>query len=241
LRAIFKIFLIIALHCLLFSACASRESLYRVESLSLVEKIGNSGAKELFPSEFSDMVLTLGTAEDLLAEGSIDLADQYYLFLIGKGAVLEQRYLDEIERRKEEALRQAEQRRLAELEIKQRIIREQEEREKEMARERAAVEEQMREAARAEAKRKADKLKVEREAQLVPRHTVKRGETLPQIAASPEVYGDSSLWPLLYKANRDQISDPGVLWPGQVLRIPRNYDKADINEARRFAAERPLR
>jgi nucleoid-associated protein YgaU len=187
------------------------------------------------------MVSTLGTAEDLLAEGSIDLADQYYLFLIGKGAVLEQRYLDEMERRKEEALRQAEQRRRAELEIQQQLIRAQEEREKEKARERAAAEEQLREAAKAEAKRKADKLKAEREAQLVPRHTVKRGETLPQIAALPEVYGDPSLWPLLYKSNRDQISDPGVLWPGQVLRIPRNHDKADINEARRFAAERPLR
>jgi len=238
LRAILKVLLVIALHCLLFSACVSRESLYRAESSTLVEKIGKSGAKELFPSEYSDMISTLGTAEDLLAEGSIDLADQYYLFLMGKGAVLEQRYLDEMERRKKESLRQEEQRKLAELEIKQQIMREQE---KERARVRAVAEEQMREAAKAEAKRKADRLKAEKEVPLVPRHTVKRGETLPQIAALPEVYGDTSLWPLLYKANRDQISDPGVVWPGQVLRIPRNHDKADMNEARRFAAERRLR
>ncbi|GAB4300190.1 MAG: DUF4398 domain-containing protein [Desulfuromonadia bacterium] len=75
---------------------------------------------------------------------------------------------------------------------------------------------------------------------LVSTHTVRRGETLPQIAARPEVYGDSRLWPLIYRSNRDQISDPRRLWPGQVLRIPRSYTPEEMAEARRFAAKKPL-
>jgi nucleoid-associated protein YgaU len=97
------------------------------------------------------------------------------------------------------------------------------------------------EAEKAESRKKVERSRQEKEVQPVPRHTVKRGETLPQIAALQEVYGDSSLWPLIYKSNRDQISNPAVLWPGQVLRIPRNYDRNDINEARRFASDRSLR
>ena len=237
MRGIIKALLLFTLPCLLFSACASRESPYRVESTTLVENIGRSGAGELFPVEFGDLISTLGEAEELLAEGNIDQADQYYLLLMGKSSILEKRFRDEIKQR-EEAHRQEEMRQSAELEIKMEILREQE---KERARERAAAEAKRSEDAKAEARRKAEKLKAERELQLTPRHTVKRGETLPQIAALTEVYGDSTLWPLLYKANRDQISDPGVLWPGQVLRIPRNYDRNDMSEARRFAAERPLR
>ncbi|HEY6838114.1 MAG TPA: LysM peptidoglycan-binding domain-containing protein, partial [Geobacteraceae bacterium] len=71
-------------------------------------------------------------------------------------------------------------------------------------------------------------------------HTVKRGETLPQIAAQADVYGDMTLWPLIYRANRDQISDPRRIWPGQVLKIPRSLGRDEIVEARRYARERPL-
>jgi nucleoid-associated protein YgaU len=66
------------------------------------------------------------------------------------------------------------------------------------------------------------------------------GETLPLIAAQPEVYGDATLWPLLYRANRDQIRDPRHLWPGQVLRIPRTFSREDLTEARRFAQDKQL-
>jgi len=75
---------------------------------------------------------------------------------------------------------------------------------------------------------------------LVQSHTVRRGETLPQIAARPEVYGDRKLWPLIYRSNRDQISDPRRLWPGQVLKIPRSYTPEEAAEARRLASRKPL-
>ena len=49
-------------------------------------------------------------------------------------------------------------------------------------------------------------------------HVVKPGESLWSIAES--VAGDATLWPVLFRANRDQIGDPSVLHPGQRLAIP---------------------
>ena len=66
-------------------------------------------------------------------------------------------------------------------------------------------------------------------------YTVRRGETLPQISARTEIYNDSTLWPIIYRANRDQIRDPKRLWPGQVFVIPRNFTRAEADEARRYS------
>lgn len=49
-------------------------------------------------------------------------------------------------------------------------------------------------------------------------HEVKEGETLWTIAAA--AIGDGTLWPALYRANRDQIKDPSLVYPGQRLTIP---------------------
>lgn len=49
-------------------------------------------------------------------------------------------------------------------------------------------------------------------------HVVQPGESLWQIAGRRG--GDPQLWPVLYRANRDQIKDPSRLYPGQTLRIP---------------------
>jgi len=49
-------------------------------------------------------------------------------------------------------------------------------------------------------------------------HEVRRGDTLWRIAE--QMIGDGSLWPALYRANRDQIKDPAILHPGQRLAIP---------------------
>lgn len=65
---------------------------------------------------------------------------------------------------------------------------------------------------------------------------VQAGDNLWSIAARPEVYGDPTLWPLLYKANVPPIGDADLLRPGQVLTIPRN---ADDNE-RQIATEHAL-
>lgn len=67
------------------------------------------------------------------------------------------------------------------------------------------------------------------------RYHVSEGETLLSIATRQEVYGDPLLWPLLYKANRDQIKDPRKIYPGQELTIPRELSAADLGEARETA------
>jgi len=63
-------------------------------------------------------------------------------------------------------------------------------------------------------------------------HVVLPGESLWTIAA--ELIGDASLWPALYRANRDQIVDPHLLHPGQRLAIP-EIDAASRQEVRREA------
>jgi nucleoid-associated protein YgaU len=62
-------------------------------------------------------------------------------------------------------------------------------------------------------------------------YTVAGNETLWLIAARQEVYGDPLLWPLLYRANRDQIRDPRQIHAGQVLDIPRNISASDRQDA----------
>jgi LysM repeat protein len=64
-------------------------------------------------------------------------------------------------------------------------------------------------------------------------YAVKKGDTLPSIASKHEIYNDSYMWPLIYKANRDQIKDPKVLYAGQELKIPREMTTEEIIEARR--------
>lgn len=66
-------------------------------------------------------------------------------------------------------------------------------------------------------------------------YRVSPGETLWTISAQPEVYADPLLWPLLYKANRDQIKDPRQIYQGQVLTVTRKHSQSDLDEARATA------
>ena len=52
--------------------------------------------------------------------------------------------------------------------------------------------------------------------------TVQEDDFLQKIAWYWEVYDDPSQWTKLYEANKDQISDPDMIWPGWELRIPRD-------------------
>lgn len=51
-----------------------------------------------------------------------------------------------------------------------------------------------------------------------PTYTVQRGDSLSRIAK--ELYGDASEWRHIFEANRDIITNPDLIHPGQVLRIP---------------------
>jgi LysM domain len=50
-------------------------------------------------------------------------------------------------------------------------------------------------------------------------HTVVHGDTLRKIAA--DRLGDADRYMEIFTANRDQLSNPDCIWPGQVLKIPR--------------------
>lgn len=93
----------------------------------------------------------------------------------------------------------------------------------------------------ADAKRKADGITARALEKMYPSsYTVKNGDKLQIIAARKEIYNDLYQWPLIYKANRDQIRDPQILFVGQKLVIPRKLSLEEVREARRQAgAEEP--
>ncbi len=67
-------------------------------------------------------------------------------------------------------------------------------------------------------------------------YTVQSGDSLSRIAKRE--LGSYNLWNVIYEANRDQISDPNVIRPGQVLVIPGSQaaegEKAEDPETAQF-------
>lgn len=72
-------------------------------------------------------------------------------------------------------------------------------------------------------------------------HVVTKGECLWWIAEYEDVYNDPFMWPLIYDANKDQVQDPDLIYPDQVLKIPRSgYTVNEVESARKTAgAPRP--
>lgn len=64
-------------------------------------------------------------------------------------------------------------------------------------------------------------VKKERDASTAPKtktYTVKKGDTLWAIAS--KYYGSGAQYTKIYKANTDKISNPNLIYPGQVFTIP---------------------
>lgn len=53
-------------------------------------------------------------------------------------------------------------------------------------------------------------------------YTVQKGDTLSHIAK--QFYGKAGAWNQIYEANRDQLDNPDLIQPGQVLKIPAKTD-----------------
>lgn len=67
-------------------------------------------------------------------------------------------------------------------------------------------------------------------------HVVTKGECLWWIAEYQQIYNDPFMWPLIYKANRDQIKNPDLIYPGQSLEVPRTgYSLDEVKDARKQA------
>lgn len=222
---------IAALMLCLLTACSAPAPTWRVKATVLVDELAQQDVPGMFPQEYDNLLETFEHGEAVLhVHENEKEADIFYLLALQKGAVLKSQVVRRLQILAEEkrqlaaegAARADEERLMiqaAEAEVR---LREQEQF-------KAAQEEQAAAAAKREVSIKETPTLV---------YTARRGETLPQIAARTEIYNDASLWPLIYRANRDQIRNPKQLWPGQALKIPRNFSHNDAIEAKRYSGRK---
>lgn len=225
-----RLLLILTVGTVVLAACAKPPVAELEDTRKVVAYAYASGASRLASEVYQLASEALRTAEDQIRNGryrdadlSLDLARNYSRSALSLTI-----------QRKQEILK--EQARLAE--------------EKRLAAERAEAE-MLRKKRKAQAREVADKMKnvpvpekplkpAKPEILLVDQIEVAPGANLSTIAAQPEVYRDEMLWPLIYKANRDQIKDPKQIFPGQILLIPRDKSREEIEAARREAEELKL-
>ncbi len=50
-------------------------------------------------------------------------------------------------------------------------------------------------------------------------YTIQKGDTLSKIAKT--FYGNAMKYPVIFEANREVIKDANLIYPGQVIRIPK--------------------
>jgi len=227
LRSVFFLILI-----MFVAGCASYEPVWRMKAHVTLLQLQQENAAAFYPEDYASVDKTFHQGEALLMkELKGKLADEQYKLAYQKGSILRLEVLLYQEKLKEDA-------RLKEIE--ERSIREEE------VRIRREAERKRQDELREAQQKIQSKTSPEEPAEIQEEHhypqpttyTVRRGETLPQIAARPELYNDVALWPLIYRANRDQIRDPYQLWPGQILKIPRNFSRDEALDARRQAHRR---
>ena len=73
-------------------------------------------------------------------------------------------------------------------------------------------------------------------------YKVVRGDHLWGIAKKKEHYGNGFAWPIIYKANRDQIKNPDLIYPNQVFKIPplTEQEKAKYEKIRKNYKPAPV-
>jgi len=215
---------------LLMHGCASPPRKELEAARTAVAKAYSNGAAELAPAKYQTAVEVLNNGEELVTRRQYRLARETlpYAEALAQQATHAARE-EQIRREREKALREE---RLALL--KQQLAQEAE----------AITQQKKQRPAKAEppsepklvVRPRPPKPKPQSPAPApVTKYTVNDGETLWLIASRKQVYHDAFLWPLLYRANRDQIRDPRRIYTGQVLNIPRNLGEAELKEARATA------
>lgn len=213
----------------LLAACATTEPFWRGRAQQSLEQLAAGAAPDVRPEAFRSMLEAFEQGDAVLrTQNDAERADLLFRLAFQKGELLKVELAEYQEQQLEIARKkvEAEQKRLDEERKRVEAAAEEERRQEQAARERAAM--------KSAAGEQNGTPSRERPAS----YSVRRGETLPQIAARPEIYNESGLWPLIYRANRDQVRDPYQLWPGQVLKIPRSYSREEAAEARRQAGRR---
>lgn len=214
------------------TACSTPSPVWRDTASMALEELGRQEAAKLFPHEYYNLLETFEHGEAVLhVHDNQGDADAFYLLALQKSAVL-----------RAELKASRERKAAAEAEAEQRARDEKARLQQQAADAEARLAEQEQERLRKDAQaRKAERARqnvIEPTLVLPVVYTVHRGETLPQIAARTEIYDDAALWPLIYRANRDQIRNPRQLWPGQKLKIPRNFSRDEVTEAKRFSGRK---
>ncbi len=222
----FKRLLAILLLLIMVSACAKLPVESMSEVKDLMSRAYASGAEQHAPGEYQ-------LASSALQAAELQVSNRDYAQAV-KTLELAHRYADE-------ALRiTAEKNKLLALEAKRVAAKKKqaELKQEELQRQKNIVQQRQRE--ELEKIRQAE-LKLQDVAPKVPvlvdEIVVKVGENLATIAARKEVYSDSLLWPLIYKANRDQIKSPEEIFSGQVFIVPRDKSNAEADAARHEAME----
>lgn len=214
----------------LVTACSTPAPTFRAKSTLLVDDLARQDAVAIFPQEYLNLLETFEHGEAvLLVQHDEQAADVFYQLALQKGSLLK----EELLRYKQRKAQQEQERIAAEADRlkEERLM-------LEAAQAEARLREQELRAAAQQAQAAAAKVEAPKPPPQALSYTVRRGETLPQIAARTEIYNDSSLWPLIYRANRDQIRDPKQLWPGQVLKIPRHFSRDEALKAKRYSGKK---
>lgn len=213
------------------TGCAATEPVLRLKAQEALKRLDAEEAPRIQPDAYRSVQESFERGEvSYHQQKDATQADLYYRLVMQKAQVLSVELLD-YRRQQAEAAR-----------LQQELAERQRRAEEERKRVEAAEEERRREQAARERLSATRSQPTEQPVTVIRErptsYSVRRGETLPQIAARPEIYNDASLWPLIYRANRDQVRDPYQLWPGQVLKIPRSYSRDEAAEARRQAVRR---
>ncbi len=100
--------------------------------------------------------------------------------------------------------------------------------------ERKRLDEEAKRLAEEEARRKAEeearRLAEEELKKRPPQYTVAKGDSLWRISGMEKIYGKPMYWPILFDANGSLITDPDLIYPGQVLTIPRGMSAEEMDQ-----------